>query len=92
MWVFHGNHNAGGSNQPINMNSTISMQTFLDVQMSVHFVVLLIVQFRDNFPHLPIPLHLTRSDSCEQFFSKVGNMKDHERSYDLSELVDLPHL
>jgi hypothetical protein len=88
LWLFHGNHGVGGNRQKITMSNCISMQTFLDIQMSVHFVVLLIIQFRDNFPGLPIPLHLTGSDCCEQFFSKVGGMKGHERSYDLAELVD----
>ncbi len=64
------------------------MQTFLDIQISIHFVVFLIIQFKDNFPTLPMPLHMTGSDACEQFFSKVGGMNGHERSYDIAELVD----
>lgn len=89
LWCFHGNHTIGGNTLPITFaTSCIPMQTFLDIQMSVHFVVLLIIQFRDNFQHLPVPLHLTGSDACEQFFSKVGGMRGHERSYDFSELVD----
>ena len=79
----------GGNQSPISFaKNCIPMQTFLDIQMSVHFVVLLVIQFRENFPALPVPLHLTGSDSCEQFFSKVGGMKGHERSYDLAELVE----
>jgi len=31
---------------------------------------------------------MTGSDACEQFFSKVGGMNGHERSYDISELVE----
>ena len=89
LWCFHGNHKVGGNTQSITFaKNCIPMQTFLDIQMSVHFVVLLILQFRDNFRHLPVPLHLTGSDACEQFFSKVGGMRGHERSYDLAELVD----
>lgn len=63
------------------LSNCVSMQTFLDIQMFVHFVVFLIIEFQ-------VPLHLTRSNSCEQLFSKVGEMKEHERNYDLSELVD----
>ncbi|CAM6105892.1 unnamed protein product [Calypogeia fissa] len=89
LWCFHGNHAVGGNTQPINFGSNcIPMQTFLDIQISVHFVVLLIIQFRDRYPYLPIPLGLTGSNACEQFFSKVGGMKGHERSYDVAELVD----
>ena len=79
----------GGNQSPISFaKNCIHMQTFPDIQMSVHFVVLLVIQFRENFPALPVPLHLTGLDSCEQFFSKVGGMKGHERSYDLAELVE----
>src|SRR5450759_4435948 len=89
LWCFHGNHKVGGNTQPISFGrNCVPIQTFLDIQMSVHFVVLLIIQFRDNFSHLPVPLRLTGSDACEQFFSKVGGMQGHERSYDISELVD----
>ena len=50
-------------------------------------MVLLIRYFRDAFPHLQVPLHLTGSDSCEIFFSKVGGMQGMERAYDFQELV-----
>jgi hypothetical protein len=59
--------------------------------MSCHFVVLLISHFRDTYPHLPVPLHLTGSDSCEIFFSKIGRMVGLERTYDFHELVALAH-
>ena len=74
--------------QKLFVSNCVCIQTFLDIQMFVHFVVLLIIQFRDKYPGFFVPLHLIGSDSCEQFFSKVGGMKGHERSYDLSELVD----
>ena len=66
----------------------ISNQCFLDIQMSCHFVVLLICHFRDRFPELPVPLHLTGSDSCEIFFSRIGGMVGQERAYDFHELVN----
>ena len=58
------------------------------MQLSCHFVVLLIKYFRDNYPNLPVPLHLTGSDSCEIFFSKIGGMNGMERSYDFHDLVN----
>jgi hypothetical protein len=51
-------------------------------------MVLLIQYFRDFHNHLPIPLHLTGSDACEIFFSKVGGMQGMERAYDFHELVN----
>jgi hypothetical protein len=65
----------------------VSNQCYLDVQLSCHFVVLLIKYFKEFCPHLPVPLHLTGSDSCEIFFSKVGGMQGMERAYDFHELV-----
>jgi hypothetical protein len=50
--------------------------------MSYHFVVLLVSIFRDRYPNLQVPLHLTGSDSCEIFFSKIGGMVGMERAYD----------
>lgn len=50
-------------------------------------MVLLIKLFRDAYDHLPVPFHLTGSDSCEIFFSKVGGMQGMERAYDFHELV-----
>ena len=39
------------------------------------------------YPNLAVPLHLTGSDSCEIFFSKIGGMVGLERAYDFHELV-----
>jgi hypothetical protein len=63
------------------IESFISQQCFLDVQMSCHFVVLLIKMFRDHFSTLSVPLHLTGFDSCEIFFSRVCGMVGMERAY-----------
>ncbi|MCO5593945.1 hypothetical protein L7F22_047964 [Adiantum nelumboides] len=52
----------------------ISKETFLDVQVSCHFVVLLIKYFRDFHSNFRCPLHLTGSNVAEIFFSKVGSM------------------
>ncbi|KAL2630167.1 hypothetical protein R1flu_014853 [Riccia fluitans] len=44
--------------------------------------------FRDKFPRMALPLHLLGSDSCEQFFSRVGGMRGYERNYDFGDLLD----
>jgi hypothetical protein len=55
--------------------------------MSCHFVVLLIRTFRDKYPSLAVPLSLTESHSCKNFFSKVGGMSGMERAYEFHELT-----
>ncbi|KAL2630890.1 hypothetical protein R1flu_015576 [Riccia fluitans] len=46
------------------------------------------IVFRDKFPRMALPLHLLGSDSCEQFFSRVGGMRGYERNYDFEDLLD----
>ena len=88
LWFTYGDHNVGGNTKtPTLQECFVSNQCYLDVQLSYHFVVLLIRYFRDAFSHLPVPFHLTGSDSCEIFFSKVGGMQGMERAYDFQELV-----
>jgi hypothetical protein len=71
LWFHHGYHSSGGNSKPLTqMEHFVSQQCFLDIQVSCHFVVLLIVHFRDMYPNLVVPLHLTGSDSCEIFFFK----------------------
>ena len=83
LWFTYGDHNVGGNTKtPTLQECFVSNQCYLDVQLSCHFVVLLIRYFRDAFSHLPVPFHLTGSDSCEIFFSKVGGMQGMERAYD----------
>ena len=65
----------------------ISRETFIDIQLSCHFVVLLIKTFREKHPHLHVPLSCTGSDACENFFSKVGGMVRNERCYDGFDLL-----
>jgi hypothetical protein len=52
------------------------------------FLVLLIMHFRDRYPNLLVPLHLTGSDSSEKNFSKIGGMCGMERAYDFHELMN----
>ena len=90
LWFVHGNHLVGGMacNFTIAQNF-ISQQCFIDIQIACNFVVLLVCHFRDKYSHLPVPLHLTGSDSCEIFFSKIGGMVGMERAYDFHELVSI---
>ncbi|KAL2632486.1 hypothetical protein R1flu_003965 [Riccia fluitans] len=37
---------------------------------------------------MALPLHLLGSDSCEQFFSRVGAMRGYERNNDFGDLLD----
>lgn len=67
--------------------SFVSLQCYLDVQLSCSFKVLLIELFPNHYAHLSIPLLLTGSDSCEIFFSKIGGMQRMERAYDFHKLV-----
>jgi hypothetical protein len=55
--------------------------------MSCHFVVLLVKLFRDSYPGLQVPLHLTGSDSCKIFFSRIGGMVGMEKAYNFHELI-----
>jgi hypothetical protein len=79
-WQKHGDHTVGGNTKSlIQAESFVSQQCFLDMQMSCHFVVLLIKIFRDFYPALQVSLHLTDLDSCEFFFqSNWGNIGDGE--------------
>jgi hypothetical protein len=89
LWLQFGDHSLGGNTRKLTLSeSFVSMQCFFDVQISCHFVVLLICHFRDVYGHLPVPLHLTGSDSCEIFFSKIGGMCGMERAYDFQELLN----
>jgi hypothetical protein len=65
----------------------ISREAYQDVKISCHFAVLLMRLFRDHYSNLPCVLHLTGSDVCENFFSKVGGMVGSERAYDFTDLL-----
>jgi len=67
----------------------INREAYQDVKISCHFVVLLMRLFRDHYSKFPCVLRLTRSDVCENFFSKVGGMAGVERAYDF---IDLLHV
>jgi hypothetical protein len=87
--VLFRNHSVGGNTKKLTVTkSFVSMQCFLDAQISCHFVVLLICHFRDTYGHLPMPLHLIGSDSCRKKISKIGGMCGMERAYDFQELLN----
>jgi hypothetical protein len=89
LWLKHDDHTVGGNTKSLTQaESFFSQQCFLDVQISCHFVVLLIKMFRDFYPTLEVPLHLTGSDSCEFFFSRIGGMQGMERTYNFHELIN----
>jgi hypothetical protein len=41
--------------------------------------------FREHYPNLQVPLHLTGFDNCEKKFSRIGGM---ERAYNFHELIN----
>ena len=83
LWLRHGNHRVLGNTEAVNPKlHFVSQQCFLDIQLSCHFIVLLVCHFRDKYSNLNVPFHLIGSDSCEVFFSKVGSMVGMERAYD----------
>jgi hypothetical protein len=85
----NGDHGVFGNSERLGeAKNFVSLQCFIDIQLSCHFVVLLICHFRDRCPELAVPLHLTGSDSCEIFFSRIGGMNGLERAYDFHELVN----
>ena len=88
LWFKFGDHTIGGNTKTLSVQECfVSNQCYLDIQLSCHFVVLLIKYFHDFHRDLSVPLHLTRLDSCEIFFSKVGGMQGMERLYDFHKLI-----
>ena len=49
----------------------ITRECYQDLLLSTHFAVMLICYYRDNFPHLECPLHLTGSEPCEVYLDSV---------------------
>lgn len=66
----------------------LSIQAFHDLNMSCHFIMLLVCCFWNQLPNLHIPFHLLGSDCCEVFFSKMGDMSGYEHNYDFGSLLD----
>ena len=70
-------------------HNLVSQQCFINIQLSCQFAMLLICHFRDKYAHLPIPLYLTGSDSCEIIFPKIGGMNRNGRAYDFHKLTNM---
>lgn len=70
----------------------VNQQCFVHIQLSCHFVVLLICHFQDKHLYLQVPLHLIGSDSSKEFFSKIGGMNGNERAYDFHELLNTANI
>ena len=49
----------------------ISRQAYLDMQISCHYIVLLIKLFKDKYNHLEVPFGLLGSDVCKFFLVKL---------------------
>ena len=64
----------------------ITNQCFLDVTMSCHAAVSIIVYMRDNFPHLQCCLNLTGTDCVETFWSKMGQWVGNHHNYTYGDL------
>ena len=43
--------------------------------------------FHDFYPTLKCPLHLTRSNAIEIYFSEIGGMVGQERAFDFGDLL-----
>jgi hypothetical protein len=83
LWFKNGDHGVLGYSKPLVLQEAfVSQQCFVDIQMSCHFVLLLIRFFRNKYSSLPMPLHLISSDACKISFSKIGGTMRRECAYD----------
>lgn len=72
LWIKYGNHGVCGNTKNLNLQDNfISSQCFLDIQISSHFVVILITYFGDNIPVCQCFFHLTGSASLEIIFARL---------------------
>ena len=65
----------------------ISQEAYTDVVMSCHFVVMLIMIFRDEGSTRPIPFRHTGGDCCEDKFSLFGGFVNNKRTYTVCEAL-----
>jgi hypothetical protein len=83
LWFSHGDHSVFENTKKLcPTDHFVNQQCFIDIQMSCHFVALLICHFKDRYSHLPTLLHLTGNDACKRIFSKIGRMVGLKRAYD----------
>ena len=67
--------------------NSLSRETFQDLLISCHFIVMLIADFGLHFPHLECPLDRTREDGCEVFFSLNGSWVQNHHAYTILDMV-----
>ena len=60
----------GNSQNLVEAKNFVSLQCFLDIQLSCHFVVLLICHIKDMYPYLVVMFHLIGNDLCKVSFLK----------------------
>lgn len=65
----------------------MSRETFQDLLLSCHFVVILIADFSLHFPYLECPLNRTGEDGCEVFFSLNGSWVQNHHAYTILDMV-----
>ena len=66
----------------------ISSQGYLDMQITCHYIALLIKLFKDKYNYLEVPFNLLGSYDFEKKISKVGGMISNTRKYDGCDLVE----
>ncbi len=64
----------------------ISRETFADVCLSCHHVVLFIKASRDFAPNHPIEFQRLGSDACEEFFSSNGSFVVNKHNYTITDM------
>lgn len=65
----------------------ISRESYLDVLISAHQVILVIRLFRDHCNGVPVCLAELGSDCCESFFSAQGSWVVNKRNYTTNQLL-----
>ena len=64
----------------------LNRETFQDLLISCHFIVMLIADFGLHFPHLECPLDRTGEDGCEVFFSLNGSCVQNHHAYTILDM------
>ncbi|KAL3685277.1 hypothetical protein R1sor_003299 [Riccia sorocarpa] len=82
-----GTHTCSLGLEVLSEKNMVSLECWLDVQISYHMAVLVCRLFRDHYPGQKVPLHVMGSDCYEHFFSRVGGMSGYERNYDFGDLL-----
>lgn len=79
-WVLH--VGAAADHVQITVDTAwITREAFQDALMSCHYVVLLIMTYRDRFPTLTPTFRRTGTDCCEDKFSSFGSFVENKRVY-----------